>query len=90
MNLIVNPQNQELPAAEQMISAKPDIKKIELTDADDFMVLACDGIWNFMSSEAVVKFVKARLDKGETKLSKICEEVSREQSSYPMIPFLIH
>ena len=83
MNLIVNPQNQELPAAEQMISAKPDIKKIELTDADDFMVLACDGIWNFMSSEAVVKFVKARLDKGETKLSKICEEVSEEQSSNP-------
>lgn len=36
-----------------MISALPDIKKIELTDADDFMVLACDGIWNFMSSEAV-------------------------------------
>lgn len=36
-----------------MISALPDVKKIELTDADDFMVLACDGIWNFMSSEAV-------------------------------------
>lgn len=58
-----------------MISALPDIKKIELTDADDFMVLACDGIWNFMSSEAVIQFVKARLDKGDMKLSKICEEV---------------
>lgn len=69
-------QNTTLTAAEQMISAKPDIKKIELTDEDDFMVLACDGIWNFMSSEAVIQFVKARLDKEEGKLSKICEEVS--------------
>lgn len=61
-----------------MISALPDIKKIELTDADEFMVLACDGIWNFMSSEAVVNFVKARLDKVDGKLSQICEEVSFE------------
>lgn len=74
--VVLSLQSSQLPAAEQMISALPDVKKIELTDADDFMVLACDGIWNFMSSEAVVKFVKARLDKGETKLSKVCEEVS--------------
>lgn len=47
------PQNTSLSAAEQMISALPDIKKIELTDKDDFMVLACDGIWNFMSSDSV-------------------------------------
>lgn len=58
-----------------MISAMPDIKKIELTDEDDFMVLACDGIWNFMSSESVVQFIRTRLLKGEKVMSRICEEV---------------
>lgn len=59
-----------------MISAKPDIRKIVITDEDEFMILACDGIWNFMSSEKVIQFVKERIDKGNLKMSQICEEVS--------------
>jgi protein phosphatase 1G len=38
------------------------------------MVIACDGIWNFMSSQDVVDFVRNRLQKKT--LSEICEEVS--------------
>jgi serine/threonine protein phosphatase PrpC len=38
------------------------------------MVIACDGIWNFMSSQDVVDFVRIRLEKKS--LSQICEEVS--------------
>lgn len=30
---------------EQMITALPDIETIELQENDEFMVLACDGIW---------------------------------------------
>lgn len=62
---------------EQMISALPDIKKITLTDKDEFMILACDGIWNSMTNEDVVTFIKDRLNKGYEKMSKICEEVSK-------------
>lgn len=58
-----------------MISAMPDIKRISITPADDFMIIACDGIWNFMSSEEVVEFVKKRLADGREKISTICEEV---------------
>ncbi|GAB0094185.1 Probable protein phosphatase CG10417 [Sergentomyia squamirostris] len=67
--------NYELPPDQQMISALPDVKKLTLMPEDEFMVLACDGIWNFMSSETVVEFVKKRLDEGKETLSKICEEL---------------
>uniref|UniRef100_A0A182P7P6 protein-serine/threonine phosphatase n=1 Tax=Anopheles epiroticus TaxID=199890 RepID=A0A182P7P6_9DIPT len=67
--------NKSLPAEEQMISALPDIEKITIGPEDEFMVLACDGIWNFMTSEQVVQFVKERIHKPNVKLSKICEEL---------------
>lgn len=67
--------NKELPAEDQMISALPDIKRITLEPEDEFMVLACDGIWNYMSNEEVVGFVKQRIDAGKLTLAQICEEV---------------
>ncbi|KAG4071635.1 hypothetical protein HA402_011789 [Bradysia odoriphaga] len=39
------------------------------------MVLACDGIWNFMTSEEVVEFVRKRIAEKKDKLSGICEEL---------------
>lgn len=56
--------------------ALPDVKKLTINpDEDEFMVLACDGIWNFMSSQEVVDFVKARIENSSDKISHICEEV---------------
>lgn len=68
--------NVELSAEEQMISALPDLKRLTLEPSDEFMVLACDGIWNYMSNEEVVGFVKQRIDAGRLTLAEICEEVS--------------
>ncbi|CAG9807593.1 unnamed protein product [Chironomus riparius] len=67
--------NKELPAEDQMITAMPDLKKVTLTEEDEFMVLACDGIWNYMSNEEVVGFVKHRIDAGKLSLTQICEEL---------------
>lgn len=61
-----------------MISALPDVKRVKLSPKDEFMILACDGIWNSLSSEEVVEFVRTRIQKGEKKMSAICEEVSEE------------
>ena len=66
--------NRELPLEEQMITALPDVKEIELTDEDDFIVLACDGIWNSMSSKEVVEYINLEMKK-EKKLSKICDSL---------------
>lgn len=68
-------QNAKLLPEEQMISPVPDIKRITITPDDEFMILACDGIWNSLTSQQVVDFVGERLRKGITKMSTICEEV---------------
>ena len=63
-----------LKPEEQAITALPDIRTLTLEDQDEFMIIACDGIWNFMSSQDVVDFVRMRLNKKT--LSDICEEVN--------------
>ncbi|XP_053210593.1 probable protein phosphatase CG10417 isoform X2 [Panonychus citri] len=67
--------NSELSLKEQMITAFPDIRTaIIKPERDEFMVLACDGIWNSMSSQEVVDFVRERLD-DNLSLSSICEKL---------------
>lgn len=68
-------QNKELSNREQMITALPDVRTLTLNPSDEFMVLACDGIWNFMSSQEVVDFVRPRIKEREN-LSQICEDVN--------------
>lgn len=74
-NVSLSPQNKKVRPEEQMISALPDIKKITIEPEDEFMVLACDGIWNFMTSDDVVEFVQDRIADPTKKLTDICEEV---------------
>jgi len=57
-----------------MITALPDIRVEPLKPEDKFIVLACDGIWNSMSSQDVVDFVRARLSKGMLPAA-ICEQL---------------
>uniref|UniRef100_A0A0N4Z6I6 protein-serine/threonine phosphatase n=1 Tax=Parastrongyloides trichosuri TaxID=131310 RepID=A0A0N4Z6I6_PARTI len=68
-------QNKDLPLEDQMISAKPDIIKDKITDQDEFMIVACDGIWNSMTSQEVVDFVKALW--GKESLKEICDRVMK-------------
>lgn len=67
-------ENHELDMREQMITALPDIERIELTDDDQFMVIACDGIWNSLTSQEVVDFVNKRITR-DSKLSDICDQL---------------
>jgi len=70
-------QNKTLPLKDQMISSQPDLKVLDLNPAQDsWMILACDGIWNSMSSQEVVDFVNQRIEETpEDKLSNICEQL---------------
>ena len=75
--------NKSLPLQQQMISPVPDVKKLTLQpDTDTFVFLACDGIWNSLSSQEVVDFINKRMKLTESdsleeskKLTKIIEEV---------------
>lgn len=62
---------------EQMITALPDIETTTLQENDEFLVLACDGIWNSMTSQEVVDFVREKMKEEENKkqLSSICEQL---------------
>ena len=46
----------------------------DLTDEDEFMIIACDGIWNSVTSQEAVNFVRDRLRKDE-KISEIIKEL---------------
>lgn len=67
-------QNKFLSAEKQIVTAYPDVNTVELCEDDEFMVLACDGIWDCMSSQELVDFIHEQL-KSEIKLSRICERV---------------
>lgn len=45
--------NDGLPPADQMITAEPDVRSVLITDDDRFIILACDGVWDCMTSQQV-------------------------------------
>ncbi|KAI9296962.1 PP2C-domain-containing protein [Neoconidiobolus thromboides FSU 785] len=67
-------QNMRLPAEEQAVTANPDITEHKITDEDEFIVIACDGIWDCMTSQEVITFVRERLAKGD-EISKVAEDL---------------
>ena len=53
------------------MTAWPDVSERVRNSTDDFVFVACDGIWDVMSNQEVVDFVRHRLSihKDLTKLS---------------------
>lgn len=67
-------RNESKSAEEQIVTANPDVVVDEITDDHEFILLACDGIWDVLSNEEVVDFVRDRLaDKRDPQT--ICEEL---------------
>ncbi|KAF2840807.1 putative serine/threonine phosphatase 2C ptc2 [Patellaria atrata CBS 101060] len=64
----------ELPPEQQIVTAFPDVTVHEVTDDDEFLVIACDGIWDCQSSQAVVEFVRRGIAAGQ-ELHSICENM---------------
>lgn len=51
-------------AKKHQVSSFPDIKKVDITPDLDFMIIACDGIWDCFTNEQAIKFVKNKQEKG--------------------------
>uniref|UniRef100_A0A0K2TZL3 protein-serine/threonine phosphatase n=1 Tax=Lepeophtheirus salmonis TaxID=72036 RepID=A0A0K2TZL3_LEPSM len=54
-------KNATLPPEKQIVSCFPEIVEKEIDDSWNFVVLACDGIWDVLSNEEVVNFVASRI-----------------------------
>ncbi|KAM9773411.1 protein phosphatase 1bb isoform X1 [Syngnathus typhle] len=60
---------------EQLVSPEPEVCVLErAAQGDEFVVLACDGIWDVMSNEELCEFVRSRLLVCED-LEKVCNSV---------------
>lgn len=44
-----------------MITANPDIKSEKLLPSDEFLILACDGVWDILSNQEAVDFIRPLL-----------------------------
>lgn len=64
----------DLPPEQQIVTAYPDVTVHELGDDDEFLVVACDGIWDCQSSQAVVEFVRRGIA-AKQELHAICENM---------------
>ncbi|KAH7098999.1 protein phosphatase 2C Ptc2 [Auriculariales sp. MPI-PUGE-AT-0066] len=57
-------QRGDLPPTEQMVTAEPEIVVHQVTAEDEFVVVACDGIWDVFSSQEVVDSVRRMIALG--------------------------
>ncbi|CAH1776587.1 unnamed protein product [Owenia fusiformis] len=67
-------KNDKKKAEEQIVTANPDIVENEITADHEFLVLACDGIWDVLTNEEVTDFVRNRIAQ-RMEPEVICEEL---------------
>ena len=59
-----------------VVSAYPDVVVHDLVPDHEFLVLACDGIWDVLTNQEVTDFIRAR----------IAQKMDPEIVSKPFIP----
>lgn len=82
-------------ATEQLVSPEPEFFiKERIPEEDEFLVLACDGVWDVMTNQDICDFISGRL-KVNNNLETVCNEVidtclhkgSRDNMSIIIIAF---
>ncbi|XP_053731471.1 protein phosphatase 1B isoform X2 [Synchiropus splendidus] len=60
---------------EQLVSPEPEVfVMVRAPEQDQFVILACDGVWDVMSNEELCEFVRSRLEVSDD-LERVCNEV---------------
>lgn len=67
-------QNFALDAEHQIVTADPEIISHQMDGEEEFLVLACDGIWDCLSSQQVIDVIRRAIANGDS-LTKICEDL---------------
>lgn len=64
----------ELKQSEQLVSPEPDMHILDRSKEDQFLLLACDGVYDVMTNDEIIAFVLHHLAI-EPRLSKICSDL---------------
>ncbi|XP_031549872.1 probable protein phosphatase 2C T23F11.1 [Actinia tenebrosa] len=67
-------KNDKKTPEEQIVTALPDVLVKDITPEHEFIILACDGIWDVLSNQEVVDFVRSRIAQ-RMEPEVICEEL---------------
>ncbi|CAF0881873.1 unnamed protein product [Rotaria sordida] len=67
-------RNTDKRPEEQVVTAAPDVVCKTITEDWEFILIACDGIWDVLSNEEVLKFVRVRVAQ-QMPPETICEEL---------------
>ena len=59
---------------EQLVSPEPEIFIEERSPSDEFMVLACDGIWDVMTNDELCSLISNRM-RTTTSLQEVCNQI---------------
>lgn len=54
-------QNKQKPPEEQIVTAFPEVLEFPITENWEFIILACDGIWDVLLNQEAIDFVRTRL-----------------------------
>ncbi|CDO71449.1 hypothetical protein BN946_scf184909.g43 [Trametes cinnabarina] len=67
-------KNAALAPEAQIITSDPEVIEHDITEEDEFIIIACDGIWDCLTSQQAVNVVRLLISQGR-KLPEICEEI---------------
>ncbi|KAG8936301.1 Protein phosphatase 2C 2 [Tulasnella sp. 419] len=67
-------QNTSLGPEKQIVTSDPEITEHQISDEDEFLVLACDGIWDCLTSQQVMDVVRLLVSQKKP-LKEICEVI---------------
>jgi serine/threonine protein phosphatase PrpC len=87
--------NEALPVEQQKVIPDPEFVIYPRSKEDEFMILACDGVWDVATNEQCASFIQTLMNDGESDLGMICEEAidtcldknSRDNMTISMVTF---
>jgi len=69
--------NDEVPWEQPLVIAEPDIEVTTITENDQFLLVACDGLFDVFTGEDIVHFVRTNmLEHGDAQ--KCCQNLTQE------------